>query len=127
MSASCTLLPATACGRARLPRPQQRLRAGAVHASASGSRPPPMRDSQGNPNTGQMLVFVPPHPLIKHWLAIARNEARAFVPSRDAARATHPRPRLAAPPSRLLDLQDGAPTSARPSPALAGDAAADIP
>lgn len=34
-----------------------------------------MRDGEGNPNSGQMLVFVPPHPLIKHWLAIARNEA----------------------------------------------------
>ena len=40
---------------------------------AISSLPPPMRDAQGNPNTGQMLVFVPPHPLIKHWLAIARN------------------------------------------------------
>lgn len=40
------------------------------------ARPPPMRDAQGNPNTGQMLVFVPPHPLIKHWLAISRNEVR---------------------------------------------------
>ena len=40
------------------------------------ARPPPMRDSEGNVNSGQMLVFVPPHPLIKHWLAIARNEAR---------------------------------------------------
>ena len=25
------------------------------------------------PSTNQMLVFVPPHPLINHWLAIARN------------------------------------------------------
>ena len=25
------------------------------------------------PSTNQMLVFVPPHPLINHWLAVARN------------------------------------------------------
>lgn len=43
------------------------------------ARPPSMRDAEGNVNQGQMLVFVPPHPLIKHWLAIARNEARCRV------------------------------------------------
>ena len=36
---------------------------------------PPMRDAAGQPNTSQMLVFVPPHPLIKHWLAVARSSA----------------------------------------------------
>ncbi|KAG1664561.1 hypothetical protein FOA52_009444 [Chlamydomonas sp. UWO 241] len=30
------------------------------------------------PPTSQMLVFVPPHPLVKHWLAICRN---ALTPS----------------------------------------------
>lgn len=30
--------------------------------------PPPAR-----PNPNQMLVIVPPHPLLKHWLAVARN------------------------------------------------------
>ena len=44
----------------------------AVRCSA---RPPPMRDAQGAPNTAQMLVFVPPHPLLKHWLAVARSSA----------------------------------------------------
>lgn len=37
------------------------------------ARPPPMRDASGQPNTSQMLVFVPPHPLLKHWLAVARS------------------------------------------------------
>ncbi|GAX84258.1 hypothetical protein CEUSTIGMA_g11681.t1 [Chlamydomonas eustigma] len=27
------------------------------------------------PQTSQMLVYVPPHPLVKHWLAICRNAA----------------------------------------------------
>jgi len=34
-----------------------------------------MRDASGAPNTGQMLVFVPPHPLLGHWLAVARSAA----------------------------------------------------
>jgi len=28
---------------------------------------------RAQPNMNQMLVFVPPHPLLKHWLAVARN------------------------------------------------------
>jgi uracil phosphoribosyltransferase len=32
-----------------------------------------MRTPSGAPNTAQMLVFVPPHPLLKHWLAVARS------------------------------------------------------
>lgn len=32
-----------------------------------------MRDENGQPNTRQMLVFVPPHPLLKHWLAVVRS------------------------------------------------------
>ena len=39
------------------------------------AQPPPMRDAAGQPNTSQMLVFVPPHPLLKHWLAVARSSA----------------------------------------------------
>ena len=39
------------------------------------AKPPPMRDASGQPNTSQMLVFVPPHPLLKHWLAVARSSA----------------------------------------------------
>jgi uracil phosphoribosyltransferase len=39
------------------------------------AQPPPMRDASGQPNTSQMLVFVPPHPLLKHWLAVARSSA----------------------------------------------------
>ena len=27
------------------------------------------------PNPNQMLIYVPPHPLLKHWLAVARNAA----------------------------------------------------
>jgi hypothetical protein len=34
-----------------------------------------MRDAAGAPNTAQMLVFVPPHPLLKHWLAVSRSAA----------------------------------------------------
>lgn len=34
-----------------------------------------MRLATGAPNTGQMLVFVPPHPLLSHWLAVARSSA----------------------------------------------------
>ena len=30
-------------------------------------------DAPRGPSLNQMLVFVPPHPLIKHWLAVARN------------------------------------------------------
>ena len=30
----------------------------------------------GTPNNpNQMLIYVPPHPLLKHWLAVARNAA----------------------------------------------------
>ena len=29
----------------------------------------------GTPNPNQMLIYVPPHPLLKHWLAVARNAA----------------------------------------------------
>ena len=28
-----------------------------------------------NNNPNQMLIYVPPHPLLKHWLAVARNAA----------------------------------------------------
>eukprot|EP00873_Tetraselmis_striata_P008043 jgi/Tetstr1/428307/TSEL_018343.t1 len=50
--------------------PQRRLayRRGpsvAVRAAAASASPP----------TSQMLIHVPPHPLIKHWLAVTRNEA----------------------------------------------------
>ena len=55
--------------------------AGARHMDSSRrdvrcmAQPPPMRDASGQPNTSQMLVFVPPHPLLKHWLAVARSSA----------------------------------------------------
>ncbi|MBD2628346.1 MULTISPECIES: uracil phosphoribosyltransferase [Nostocaceae] len=34
--------------------------------------------------TQQLLVYVPPHPLIKHWLAVARNAATPSVLFRSA-------------------------------------------
>ena len=33
----------------------------------------PISASAARPNPNQMLVIVPPHPLLKHWLAVARN------------------------------------------------------
>eukprot|EP00879_Flechtneria_rotunda_P024878 GHRR01026399.1.p1 GENE.GHRR01026399.1~~GHRR01026399.1.p1 ORF type:complete len:186 (+),score=36.23 GHRR01026399.1:750-1307(+) len=36
-----------------------------VFRAAQGPKPPKQ----------QMLVYVPPHPLVKHWLAVARNAA----------------------------------------------------
>lgn len=33
-----------------------------------------LRVTANMPNTRQMLVLVPPHPLIKHWLAVARSK-----------------------------------------------------
>ena len=62
-----------------------------------------MRNPDGNVNTGQMLVFVPPHPLINHWLAIARNSAcsrRAPRSRRDPHPLLVPLP-LPQPPPRL--------------------------
>ncbi|XP_066363128.1 uracil phosphoribosyltransferase-like [Miscanthus floridulus] len=38
----------------------------ASHDAATGARSPT--------SGGQMLVFVPPHPLIKHWVSVLRNE-----------------------------------------------------
>lgn len=34
-----------------------------------------VRAAETKPPKQQMLVYVPPHPLVKHWLAIARNAA----------------------------------------------------
>eukprot|EP00963_Diacronema_lutheri_P007491 scaffold649_cov347-Pavlova_lutheri.AAC.130 len=47
-------------------------------AMASGRKGSVRALGGGLPQSKQMLVVVPPHPLIKHWLAIARNE---FTPS----------------------------------------------
>lgn len=33
-----------------------------------------VRVNASAPNTRQMLVIVPPHPLVKHWMAIARSK-----------------------------------------------------
>lgn len=59
-------------------------RVGAPFVASSSSRAPRMmtiaRDGAGDdappraqPNLNQMLVLVPPHPLLNHWLAVARN------------------------------------------------------
>ena len=32
-------------------------------------------NAEAKPNPNQMLIYVPPHPLLKHWLAVARNAA----------------------------------------------------
>lgn len=59
--------------RARLPRA-----AGAAAAAAARRGGGPLAAAVGGDAapgplpTNQMLVFVPPHPLIKHWLAVAR-------------------------------------------------------
>ena len=59
----------------------RRARAAAVAVAAAageddgggGGENEPERAKPGEPSTNQMLVFVPPHPLIGHWLGIARN------------------------------------------------------
>ncbi|AQK86428.1 Uracil phosphoribosyltransferase [Zea mays] len=43
----------------------------ASHDAATGVRSPT--------SGGQMLVFVPPHPLIKHWVSVLRNEQTPCV------------------------------------------------
>lgn len=40
----------------------------AIHCAASTT-------NNKTVGTGQMLVFVPPHPLVKHWVAVLRNES----------------------------------------------------
>lgn len=51
--------------------------AGRPAAAPRARRPAatPMRTAGGAPNTSQMLVFVPPHPLLQHWLSVARASA----------------------------------------------------
>ena len=44
---------------------------GAGASSSDGDEAP----KRAKPSTNQMLVIVPPHPLIAHWLGIARNAA----------------------------------------------------
>ena len=46
-----------------------RTRRGEVRASAAGGVP----DGAGMPGGNQLLVFVPPHPLVPHYLAVCRN------------------------------------------------------
>lgn len=56
----------------------RRARSFAPFGSSSGVRRRPavaVRAADPKPPKQQMLVFVPPHPLVKHWLAIARNAA----------------------------------------------------
>ena len=45
------------------------MRRAGVKTRADASEGPP----RAQPNPNQMLVLVPPHPLLKHWLAVARN------------------------------------------------------
>jgi len=42
-------------------------------ASEAADEPPKEKERARAPPKNQMLVFVPPHPLINHWLGIARN------------------------------------------------------
>mmetsp|Transcript_10533 Transcript_10533/g.29983 ORF Transcript_10533/g.29983 Transcript_10533/m.29983 type:complete len:273 (+) Transcript_10533:169-987(+) len=54
---------------------QQPFRASPVLASACRSRRTVAASAApSSPPSSQMLIYVPPHPLIKHWLAVARNE-----------------------------------------------------
>ena len=78
VAVACAWPPGTVSVRSRV----AARNAGARQAASSRRRdvwcmaqPPPMRDASGQPNTSQMLVFVPPHPLLKHWLAVARSSA----------------------------------------------------
>ena len=41
----------------------------------TGVRTKASSPSSPKPNPNQMLIYVPPHPLLKHWLAVARNAA----------------------------------------------------
>ena len=55
--------------RGGVARPRARdARAPRASGEEGDDAPPPPR-----PNPNQMLVIVPPHPLLKHWLAVARN------------------------------------------------------
>uniref|UniRef100_A0A452Z8V8 uracil phosphoribosyltransferase n=2 Tax=Aegilops tauschii subsp. strangulata TaxID=200361 RepID=A0A452Z8V8_AEGTS len=51
----------------RRPRPSLAVARAASPDAATGS-------SRSPASGGQMLVFVPPHPLIKHWVSVLRNE-----------------------------------------------------
>uniref|UniRef100_A0ACD5TFR8 Uncharacterized protein n=1 Tax=Avena sativa TaxID=4498 RepID=A0ACD5TFR8_AVESA len=51
---------------AHRPRPSLAVARAASPDAATGARSPT--------SGGQMLVFVPPHPLIKHWVSVLRNE-----------------------------------------------------
>ena len=50
------------------PVPRRSVRRAAAAADEGVPEP-----AKKGPSTNQMLVFVPPHPLIQHWLGIARN------------------------------------------------------
>lgn len=47
--------------------------AGARARGRSVARASAEEPRRAGPNPNQMLVLVPPHPLLKHWLAVARN------------------------------------------------------
>ena len=61
-----------ATGRARVVPASSRHRNVRVNAAEEGAAEGEPKRAP-TPSTNQMLVFVPPHPLINHWLAIARN------------------------------------------------------
>lgn len=52
----------------------QHKRARTCQSTASDAAPSPPARAPSPPKQ-QMLIYVPPHPLIQHWLAIARNES----------------------------------------------------
>ncbi|DBA87470.1 TPA: hypothetical protein ACH3X1_004509 [Trebouxia sp. C0004] len=58
----------------RRPHQRQSQYSRVCQGTASASPPPPPGHGPTPPKQ-QMLIYVPPHPLIQHWLAIARNEA----------------------------------------------------
>ncbi|KAK1697690.1 hypothetical protein QYE76_014387 [Lolium multiflorum] len=72
--ASCSLpsralvkfAPAPMLAHAHRPRPCLAVARAASADAATGAKSPV--------SGGQMLVFVPPHPLIKHWVSVLRNE-----------------------------------------------------
>lgn len=69
--------PSTAVSRGLLPAPRL---TGNQHAVQRRSA-----TVQAATKPQQMLVFVPPHPLIKHWLAVLRNSATPSPTFRGAA------------------------------------------
>ncbi|KAL1195881.1 RNA polymerase sigma factor sigC [Cardamine amara subsp. amara] len=60
------------------PIPKQIVGSSSSSSSSSASRPRILVRSSSMSSTNSMLVFVPPHPLIKRWLSLLRSEQTSF-------------------------------------------------